>query len=106
MSYDWREAEKNQVELLFVQDGAGRQVVEVPAFQAEVGDLVEYIMPGTEEAVVGFTGTPEVTCLGMVLKKMHCDRFDNEWSCIAEIAAIRRGKAVYHPTWSRGSEEF
>ena len=106
MSYDWRESPENYVDLLFVQDGPNRQVVEVPAYQAEVGDLVEYTAPEDEEPVGGFAETVVSTRLGLVLKKMRCERFGNEWSCISEVAQIRRGKAAYHPGWSRNEDEL
>lgn len=93
------------VSLLFVMDGAGRQVVEVPAATANVGDLVEYTMPNEDEAEFGFARRPEITAMGMVVKKLECERFDNEWLCVSELAKIHRGTAVFKPGWSRSEEE-
>jgi len=86
---------KKWVSLLFVQDGAQRRVVEVPPDVANVGDLVEYDTPDDEV----------VTKLGLVLKKMDCERFGNEWSCVTELAMIHYGKAVFRPGWSGELEE-
>lgn len=88
----------NYVDLLFVQDGTYRQVVQVPAHQADVGDQVEYIVPG-EKTEIGFADVPEETRMGLVVKKIWCERFDNTWSCIAEIATIHQGKQIWKPGW-------
>lgn len=97
--------DKKWVSLLFVQDGARRRVVEVPFGMANVGDLVEYIVPEREEPEAGFTDTIIGTRLGLVLKKMDCERFGNEWSCVSELTQIRSGKTVFHPGWSRSEEK-
>lgn len=93
----------NYVELLFVQEGLMRQVVEAPVYKAEVGDLVEYIVqdPAPEGP---FWKPPEKTVIGLVLKKMVCQRFDNEWSCVAELARIRQATAVYSCKWSKSQK--
>lgn len=93
------------VSLLFVMDGAGRRVVEVPELTADVGDLVEYTMPTDDESEIGFMKSPEATDLGMVVKKLDCERFDNAWLCVSELAQIHRGTAVYKPGWSRSEED-
>ena len=92
--------ENDYVELLFVQEGLMRQVVEAPVCKAEVGDLVEYIVqvPALEGP---FWKHPEKTVIGLVLKKMVCQRFDNEWSCVAELTRIRQATAVYSCKWSK-----
>lgn len=96
------------VSLLIVQDGADRKVVSVDDLAAVPGDLVEYVVPQEEpeDPEVGFRwDTPEKTALGVVLKKMDCDRFGNEWSFVAEIDKIHRGKAVYRCVWDREQGE-
>lgn len=93
------------VTLVVVQDGADRKVVSLEAPEVKVGDLVEYVAPQEEpeDPEVGFRwDAPEKTALGLVLKKLECDRFENEWSFVAEIATIHQGKAVYRCTWNRG----
>lgn len=87
------------VDMLIVQDGTERLVVEVDLNEAQEGDLVEYILPPMQ--AVGFTETQEEVRMGMVLKKMVCQRGGNDWNCFAELAPIRKGKTVYHHTWSR-----
>lgn len=93
------------VSLLFVMDGAGRQVVEVPAATANVGDLVEYTVTTDDETEIGFMQPSETTVMGTVIKKMDCERFGNEWLCVSELAKIHRGTAVYKPSWSSSKEE-
>lgn len=95
------DSDKKWASLLFVQDGAQRRVVEVPLGMADVGDLVEYIVPEGEEPAAGFADTIMGTRLGLVLKKMDCERFGNDWSCVTELAKILYGKSVFHPGWSR-----
>ncbi|MBR2422585.1 MAG: hypothetical protein IKB09_09600 [Oscillospiraceae bacterium] len=85
------DSDKKWASLLFVQDGAQRRVVEVPLGMADVGDLVEYDTPDAKVS----------TKLGLVVKKMDCERFGNDWSCVTELAQIYRGKSVFHPGWSR-----
>jgi hypothetical protein len=98
---------KKHVTLLFVKDGSDRQVVSVETFNVQPGDLVEYVAPDrveTEDPEVGLKwDIPEKTRLGLVVKKMECERFGNEWSCVAEISRILEGKAIYCQSWS--SEE-
>lgn len=98
------DSDKHWVSLLFVQDGAQRRVVEVPDGKADVGDLVEYITP-EEEPAVGSAETIMGTRLGLVLKRMDCERFGNDWSCVSELAQIHYGNAVFHPGWSREPKE-
>ena len=90
------DSDKKWASLLFVQDGAQRRVVEVPLGMADVGDLVEYDTPDDKVS----------TKLGLVLKAMFCERFGNEWSCIAELTQIREGKHVWKPGWSRNEEDI
>lgn len=99
------------VTLVVVQDGAARKVVSLEAPEVNVGDLVEYVVQEqeqTEDPVVGirYEAPPEKTALGLVLKKLPCDRFENEWSFVAEISTIHRGKAVYRCVWNRPAEMF
>lgn len=91
----FNDSDKKWVSLLFVQDGSQRRVVEVPLGMADVGDLVEYDAPGDKVS----------TKLGLVLKKMDCERFGNDWSCVTELAQTHRGKSVFHPGWSRPEPE-
>ena len=89
--------EEKYVDLLFVQDGPDRRVVEVPTrILVDVGDLVEYVEE--ENGVL-------ITRMGLVLKAMFCERYGNEWSCIAELTQIREGKHVWKPAWSRPEPE-
>lgn len=99
------------VTLVVVQDGPDRKVVSLEAPEVNVGDLVEYVVreqEQTEEPVVGirYEMPTEKTAMGLVLKKLPCDRFENEWSFVAEISTIHRGKAVYRCVWNRPAEMF
>lgn len=91
----FNDSDKKWASLLFVQDGSQRRVVEVPLGMADVGDLVEYDTPGDKVR----------TKLGLVLKKMDCERFGNDWSCVTELAQIHCGKSAFHPGWSRPEPE-
>lgn len=92
----FNDSDKKWASLLFVQDGSQRRVVEVPLGMADVGDLVEYDTPDDKVS----------TKLGLVLKKMDCERFGNDWSCVTELAQIYRGKSVFHTGWSRNDEDI
>lgn len=92
MEFDWREAGRNEVDLLFVETRSGVLVAEATRYTAEVGDLVEI-------------ETQNGTVLGVVDKKMNCVRCDNEWACVARLAAINPASAVYKNVWSRPEEE-
>ena len=91
--------------LLFVKNETDYRVaVSAPMdTPVEVGDLVEYIIP--EHFILEpIELVHETTKLGMVVKAVICDPYDDTWNCLTEVGPIYPLKAVYTCTWSKPDE--
>lgn len=76
----------NFCELLIVSHEDTLYVVDAPANEAEVGDLVE------------FAPLPKLI-LGEVVDKMFCTRGEEEYRCIGLMKAIHPARRIYKMRW-------
>lgn len=84
---------ENYKDILIVPVEGQDYVVAAPAFESELGDLVE------------FRASDHMTLLGPVTEKMTCRKFDEAWSCFSRLAKIHEAVAIYNAKWSTDSIE-
>lgn len=75
-------------DLLIVNAGGELYVVEAPAREARVSDLV------------AFDPTPGVETIGLVIDKMWCNRTEDEYRCMGRMNRIYQAKIIYREKWS------
>ena len=79
---------KDYRDLLIVNAGNANYVVDAPAHEAEVSDIVAFdIDPGVE-------------ALGLVIDKMWCNRTESEYRCMGRMTDIYQAKIIYRERWS------
>lgn len=83
----------NYKDILIVPVEGKDYVVAAPAFESELGDLVE------------FRVTDHMTLLGHVTEKLTCRKSDEAWSCFSRLAKIHEAVAIYNAKWSADSIE-
>lgn len=91
------------VTLAVVRDGQDRRIVEIPASEVKVGDLVEYTVPPIEMGI-GHGDVPEETRIGLVINTMAVETFSTDWSFVAELGRIIPAKAAYSCHWREKPE--
>ena len=74
-------------DLLIVNAGGELYVVEAPAHEAEISDLVAFDRNGQE-------------ILGLVIDKMWCNRTESEYRCFGRMTPIYQAKIIYREKWS------
>ena len=75
-------------DLLIVNANGELYVVEAPAHEAEVSDLVAFDLNDNEEAI------------GLVIDKMWCDRTESEYRCMGRMTHIYQAKIICREKWS------
>lgn len=74
-------------DLLIANANGELYVVEAPAHEAEVSDIVAFdLASGVEE-------------IGLVIDKMWCNRTESEYRCIGRTNRIYQAKIIYRERW-------
>lgn len=75
-------------DLLIVNAGGTNYVVEAPAHEADVSDIIAFEL------------TPGVEAIGLVIDKMWCNRKESEYRCMGRMNCIHQAKIIYRERWS------
>ena len=75
-------------DLLIVNVAGELHVVEAPAHEAEISDLVAFDMPNGVEVI------------GLVIDQMWCNRTESEYRCVGRMTTIYQAKIIYREKWS------
>ena len=79
---------ENYKDILIVHTEGMNFVVAAPAFEAKLGELVEFRTEGA------------MNLFGPITDMVTCKKFDETWSCISRLARIHNAVAIYNVKWS------